>query len=69
MSMRSPVRPEYILMRRISPAPRKNPAAFAKVGAAATAVAANAPNTERRVMPEVLLPVIDCMSRLLPLVP
>ena len=30
-------------MRRISPAPRRKPAAFEKVGAAVTAVAANAP--------------------------
>src|SRR6056300_1703955 len=45
-------------MRRISPAPRKKPAAFEYVGAAATAVAANAPNSPRRVNPEEFLSVM-----------
>ena len=35
--------------RRILPDPRKKPAAFENVGAAVTAVAANAPSTPRRV--------------------
>ena len=38
-------------MRRTSPPPRKNPAAFENVGAADTAVAANAPKSPRRVKP------------------
>lgn len=37
-------------MRRMSPAPRKNPAAFEKVGEDAIAVAAKAPSIPRRVM-------------------
>jgi hypothetical protein len=39
-------------MRRISPAPRKNPAAFEYVGAEVTAAAAKAPNNPRREIPE-----------------
>lgn len=42
----------------MSPAPRKKPAAFAKVGAAAMAVAANAFNIPRREMPVELDSVI-----------
>ena len=38
----------------MSPAPRKKPAACEKVGAAVTAVAANAPNSPRRVKPVVV---------------
>ena len=49
--MLSPVRPEYMEMRRMSPAPRKIPKALEYVGAAATAVAANARSKPRRVNP------------------
>ena len=40
--MRSPVRRDIIDNLRISPAPRKNPAALENVGAATTVAAANA---------------------------
>ena len=49
--MLSPVRPEYIRIRRMSPAPFINPNAFDIVGAATTIVAANTPNRPRRVIP------------------
>src|SRR6056297_3934215 len=59
--MLSPVRGDVIRNRRMSPAPRRKPAAFEKVGAAATALAAKAPSNARRVMPEELLSVI-CLA-------
>lgn len=46
--MDSPVRPEYILMWRMSPAPFSSPNALLYVGAAIKAVAANAPKMPRR---------------------
>jgi hypothetical protein len=52
--MRSPVRRDIIDNLRISPAPRKNPAAFENVGAATTVAAANAPIMARRVIKVVL---------------
>lgn len=45
-------------MRLMSPPPRRNPAALENVGAAVTAVAANAPRRARRVIPEELLPAM-----------
>ena len=48
---KTPVRPAYIARRRTSPDPRRNPAALEKVGAAVTAVAANAPKRARRLKP------------------
>ena len=48
ISRASPVCVEYIFMRRMSPAPRKKPAALVYVGAATSAVAANAPSKPRR---------------------
>src|SRR6056297_3440240 len=59
--MLSPVRGDVIRNRRMSPAPRRKPAAFEKVGAAATALAAKAPSNARRVMPEELWSVI-CLA-------
>jgi hypothetical protein len=52
--MRSPVRRDIIDNLRISPAPRKNPAAFENVGAATTVAAANALIMARRVIKVVL---------------
>jgi hypothetical protein len=56
--MRSPVRRDIIDNLRISPAPRKNPAAFENVGAATTVAAANAPSIARRVIEVVLFVAI-----------
>src|SRR6056297_1381338 len=44
--------------RLMSPDPRRKPAALLKVGAAVIVVAANAPNSARRVMPDELKSVI-----------
>jgi hypothetical protein len=51
---RSPVRRDIIDILRISPAPRKKPAAFENVGATNTVAAVNAPSMARRVIKVVL---------------
>jgi hypothetical protein len=52
----------------MSPPPRRNPAAFEYVGAAATAVAANAPSKARRETLEEDIFVMSALSRRLPVV-
>ena len=65
VSIASPERPLCMRMRRTSPAPRRNPVAFAMTGAAVTAVAAKARRSARR---EKVVSVIGrialCLSRL-----
>ena len=56
--MLSTVLPDRIERRRMSPDPRKNPAAMENVGAAATAVAANAANNARLLTLEELYSVM-----------